>query len=162
MAVGARRHAGVPGLPGGPVLEAQVLVDGSVSQRRFQSTLIVTFAVSGLLVAGIGIYGVVAYAVTRRRNELGIRLALGASRGGLIAMIIRQGMVPVVGGIAFGVLMGLLAGQIIRGLLFGVESTDLATVGSVTLVLFVVGFAACLIPARRAVSTTTLSALRLD
>jgi predicted permease len=149
-------------LPVAPVLSAQVLVDGSVSQRRFQSMLIVTFAASALLVASIGIYGVVAYAVTLRRNELGIRLALGASRGGLIAMIIRQGMVPVVGGIACGVLMGLLAGQIIQGLLFGVQSTDLTTVASVALVLFVVGFAACLIPARRAVGTTTLAALRLD
>jgi putative ABC transport system permease protein len=155
-------HGEDPALPLAPILPAQVLVDSSVSQRRFQSMLIVTFAASALLVAGIGIYGVVAYAVTRRRNELGIRLALGASRGGLIAMIVRQGMVPVMAGIAFGVLIGLLAGQIIRGLLFGVQSTDLTTVASASLLLFVVGFAACLIPARRAVATATLTALRLD
>jgi predicted permease len=155
-------HGEDPTLPVAPILAAQVLVDGSVSQRRFQSMLIVAFAASALLVASIGIYGVVAYAVTRRRNELGIRLALGASRIGLIAMIIRQGMAPVVGGIAVGVVMGLLAGQLIRGLLFGVQSTDLATVASVALLLFVVGFAACLIPARRAVGAPTLAALRLD
>ena len=86
------------------------VVDRSVAQRRFQLTLMVVFAASALLVASLGIYGVVSYSVARRRNEIGIRMALGAQRSQLLGLVIRQGMAPVVVGLAAGVAVALLLG----------------------------------------------------
>ncbi|MBY0495002.1 MAG: ABC transporter permease [Cyanobacteria bacterium] len=155
-------HGEDPTLPIAPIEPAQGLVDGSVAQRRLQSRLVVLFAVSALLVASVGIYGVVAYAVTRRRNELSIRLALGASRAALMASIVRQGMTPVLAGVAAGIALGLLLGRTIRALLFGVHATDGQTMALVSLLLVSVGLAACLIPARRATIGTTLDVLRSE
>ena len=138
------------------------VVDSSVAQRRFQLTLMGVFAASALLVASLGIYGVVAYSVARRRNEIGIRMALGAQRSQLLGLVIRQGMAPVVIGLAAGVTIALFLGQAIRGLLFGVQPADLLTIAGVTVVLLVVGALACLIPARRAAGTDAIAALRFE
>ncbi len=151
-----------PNLPLAPIRAMQDLVDGVVQQRRFQSTLVMVFAASALLVASLGIYGVVAYSVTRRRNEIGIRMALGAKRSQLLALIVRQGMTPVALGIAAGIVSAMLLGRAIRGLLFGVEASDPATIAAVTVILFVVGLIACLVPARRATGPNTVDALRFE
>jgi putative ABC transport system permease protein len=151
-----------PNLPLAPIRAMQDLVDGVVEQRRFQSTLVMVFAASALLVASLGIYGVVAYSVTRRRNEIGIRMALGAKRSQLLALIVRQGMTPVALGIAAGIVSALLLGRAIRGLLFGVDAGDPATIVAVTVILFVVGLIACLVPARRATGPNTVDALRFE
>ena len=92
------------------------VVDLSVSQRRFQLILMAAFAASVLLVASLGIYGVVSYSVGRRRNEIGIRMALGAQRSQLLRLIIRQGMVPVVLGLAAGFAVALFLGRGHRGI----------------------------------------------
>jgi ABC-type antimicrobial peptide transport system permease subunit len=138
------------------------VVDRSVSQRRFQLTLMGVFAVSALLVASLGIYGVVAYAVARRRNEIGIRMALGAERSRLLGLVIRQGMAPVLLGLAAGVVVALLLGGAIRGLLFEVQPADPLTIAGVSVVLLVVGALACFIPARRAAGTDAVAALRFE
>ncbi len=149
-------------LPIQPIRSMESVVDGSVAQRRFQLTLMGVFGASALLVASLGIYGVVAYSVARRRNEIGIRMALGAQRSQLLRLVIRQGMAPVVVGLAAGVAVAVLLGRAIRGLLFGVQPADPLTIAGVTLVLLIVSALACLIPARRAVGTDAIAALRFD
>jgi ABC-type antimicrobial peptide transport system permease subunit len=138
------------------------VVDRSVAERRFQLTLMVVFAVSALLVASLGIYGVVSYSVTRRRNEIGIRMALGARQSQLLGLVIRQGMTPVVAGLSAGVVVALILGRAIRGLLFGIEPTDPGTIVLVSVVLLGVAALACLIPARRAAGTDAIAALRFE
>ena len=125
-------------LPIAPIRTMDEIVDGSVARRRFQSILMAVFAASALIVASLGIYGVVAYSVVRRRNELGIRMALGARRAQLLGLVIRQGMMPVVIGLAAGVAVALLAGQSIRGLLFEVQPTDPLTIAGVSVALLCV------------------------
>ena len=137
-------------------------MDDSVTQRRFQLQLMMIFAASALLVASLGIYGVVAYSVARRRNEIGIRMALGAKRSQMLALVIRQGMGPVVLGLAAGVAVALLLGRVIRGLLFEVQTADPVTIAVVVLSLLLIGALACLIPARRAAGTNPVTALRFD
>jgi ABC-type antimicrobial peptide transport system permease subunit len=138
------------------------VIDGSLAQRRFQSILVGVFAASALLVASLGIYGAVSYSVARRRNEIGIRMALGAQRSQLLGLVIRQGMAPVIVGLIAGLLVALFLGQTIRGLLFEVQPSDPWTIAAVTLVLLFVGLLACLVPARRAAATPVVTALRLD
>jgi putative ABC transport system permease protein len=138
------------------------VVDSSVSGRRFQLSLMAVFATSALLVASLGIYGVVAYSVARRRNEIGIRMALGAQRSRLLVLIVRQGMAPVVAGLVAGMAVALLLGEAIRGLLFDVQPADPWTIAGVAVVLLVVGALACLVPARRAAGSNVIEALRCD
>jgi putative ABC transport system permease protein len=151
-----------PQLPLAPIRAMQDLIEGEVEQRRFQSTLIAAFAAAAVLVASLGIYGVVAYSVARRRNEIGIRMALGANRSRLLALIVRQGMAPVVIGLIAGIAAALLMGRAIRGLLFGIQPTDPVTIAGVAIMLLVVGVMACVIPASRAVGRNTIAALRFE
>jgi predicted permease len=134
----------------------------SVVQRRFQAMLMAAFAASALLVASLGIYGVVSYSVARRRNEIGIRMALGAQRSSVLGLIVRQGMTPVVIGLAAGVGSALVVGRAIRGLLFEIQPTDPAVIAAVTVVLFGVGILACILPARRAAGVDAVVALRAE
>jgi putative ABC transport system permease protein len=151
-----------PQLPIRDVRTMEEVVDRSLAERKFQSTLVMTFAASALLVACLGIYGVVSYSVACRRNEIGIRMALGAQRAHLLGLVIRQGMAPVVLGLAAGVGVALFLSRAIRGLLFGVQPTDPITIAGVTVVLLVIGGLACLIPARRAAGTDAIAALRFE
>jgi len=138
------------------------VVDLSVAQRRFQLIVMAVFAVSALLVASIGIYGVVSYSVARRRNEIGIRMALGARRWQLLGLILRQGITPVLVGLSAGILGALFLARAIRGLLFAVQPADPLTIAVVAAVLLLTGALACLIPARRATGNDTVAALRLE
>ena len=149
-------------LPIQAIRTMEEVVDRSIAQRRFQLTLMGVFAASALLVASLGIYGVISYSVARRRNEIGIRMALGSQRSQMLRLIIREGMTPVVLGIGAGVAVGLLLGRAIRGLLFAVQPTDRLTIAAVTVVLLLVGGLACFIPARRATSTDAVAALRFE
>ncbi|HJU43514.1 MAG TPA: FtsX-like permease family protein, partial [Vicinamibacterales bacterium] len=151
-----------PNLPIAPVRELQALVDGIVEQRRFQSMLVIVFAVSALLVASLGIYGVVSYSVARRRSEIGIRMALGAKRSQLLRLIVGEGMVPVVLGVLCGIGVALAVSRAIRGLLFEVDAADPRTIGVVTVLLVLVGVIACVVPARRATGPNTIEALRFE
>jgi predicted permease len=161
-AVRAALRAGDSQLPIPPIRTMEEVVDLSVAPRRFQLLLMAVFAASALLVAGLGIYGVLSYSVACRRNEIGIRMALGAQRSRLLGMLIRQGMAPVVAGLSAGVAAALLAGRAIRGLFFEVQPSDPLIIAAVAVALLAVGAAACFIPARRVAGTDVLAALRFE
>ena len=118
------------------------------------------FALAALVLAAVGIYGVVAYGVVQRTRELGIRMALGAGGGSLLRMVIRQGMAPVLGGIALGFAAALAGGRVLRGLLYGVGANDPVTFVAVTFFLVAVALAAIYLPARRAARSDPMAALR--
>ncbi|MEJ2083149.1 MAG: ABC transporter permease, partial [Acidobacteriota bacterium] len=139
-----------PELPLGEVRTMQQVLDDSVGQRRFQMMLVWVFAASALLLACLGIYGVVSYTVSRRAREMGIRMALGAQSAGLSLLVVRQEMRPVVVGLAAGVLGALGVGRLIESLLFGVGAHDPVTVTAAVLFLAAVALVACWLPARRA------------
>ena len=134
----------------------------SIAPRRFNLLLLGTFAVVALLLAALGVYGVVAYAVAERTHEIGIRLALGARRGGVVGMIVRQGMTSVIAGMAIGVLSALAASRLMASLLYGVEPTDAPTFTIVTLLVTAVAALACAAPALRAALVDPVVALRAE
>lgn len=136
------------------------IVSQSVDSRRFSMLLAIVFAVSSLLLASLGIVGVVGYSVEQRRHELGIRLALGGELRGLMAMIIRQSMRPVVAGVGIGIVAAVSAGRLISSLLFRVKVYDAFTILVVTAVVVAVGLAACYVPAGRAARIDPIVALR--
>ena len=137
----------------------QVVAD-SVAQRRFQMELAVAFAAAALLLAGVGIYGVVAYSVTRRRNEIAIRMALGARAADVHRLVLFGGIPPVALGLAAGVAAALALGEVLRSLLFGVSASDLLTISAVIALLATVAALACSIPALRATRVPPIEALR--
>jgi putative ABC transport system permease protein len=137
----------------------QVLAD-SLAARRFQLLLIGVFAGTALVLASLGIYGVVAYSIARRKTEIGIRIALGAALADVHRLVLRQGMRPVVLGLVAGVAGALAAGRLVESLLFGTHSTDPLTFSVVVAVLFGAGLLACYLPARRATRMDPASALR--
>lgn len=138
------------------------LVSESVGPRRFQMVLVLMFAGCALLLAALGIYGVIAYSVEQRRQELGIRAALGARFFDLGRMVIGQGMLPVAVGLAGGLGVSVIAGRLIQSLLFGVTSFDPVTMLSVVLVVVAVGLVSCYVPARRAMKLDPMKALRYE
>jgi ABC-type antimicrobial peptide transport system permease subunit len=140
----------------------QELVDRSVAQRRFQMDVAAGFGAAALLLAALGIYGVVAYSISMRRRELGVRMALGARTGQLRSMLLGRGLRPVVAGLAIGLLASVAAGQAVRGLLFGVAPTDALTLGGVTFTLGFVAILACLVPAESAARMDPANILRED
>jgi putative ABC transport system permease protein len=138
------------------------IVDESVAQRRFQMSLILLFALAALVLASLGIYGVVSYSVALRTNELGIRMALGARGADILIMILRQAMLPVAAGLCGGLVASLAAGRLLAGLLYGVTPADRVTIASVVLTLAAVAAFASFIPARRATHGDPLAALRYE
>ena len=124
--------------------------------------MVALFAVTALLLAGLGIYGTISYVVSERTREIGVRLALGAQRGEILGMVLRQGLGLALGGAALGLIGALVVSRLMAGMLYGVRPTDLVTFVGVTLVLTVVAMAACYIPARRAMRVDPLVALRYE
>jgi putative ABC transport system permease protein len=138
------------------------IVSGSVAQRRFQMTLVLLFAVVAMLLACLGIYGVVSYSVAQRANEMGIRMALGARPVAIRGMVLRQALLPVAAGLGAGVLASLALGRILGSMLFGVTAADPITILAVVALLSLVAAAASYIPARRATEIDPLNALRYE
>jgi putative ABC transport system permease protein len=138
------------------------VVSHSLDARRFPMLLAMLFALSSLLLASLGIFGVVGYSVEQRRQELGIRMALGAELRDLLGMVLRKGMAPVVVGLAGGIVTALFAGHLIASLLFGVSANDPITLAAVALVVAIVAFVACYLPARRAMHADPMTALRYE
>jgi putative ABC transport system permease protein len=149
-------------LPLDRVQTMQQNLAASVSRPRVQTALLAILAGLGLGLAAIGVYGVVAYAVARRSSELGIRAALGATRRDLLWLVIRQGMKPVLAGLALGVAGALGVGQAARSLLFGIAPQDPLTLAIGLAVLGAVGLLACLLPALQATRIDPAAALRSE
>lgn len=138
------------------------LLSDAVAQRRFQMLLVSLFGISALLVAALGIFGVIAGVVSARRNEIGIRMALGASTTGVIGMVIQQGMMPVLAGLLAGILLTVGSGSAIAKLLYEVKPADPLIFALVSLLLSGVAALACWIPARRAARIDPMEALRYE
>src|ERR1019366_2267801 len=134
----------------------------SVAQRRFQMLLGVLFALAALALAAFGAYGVLSYAVTRRTGEMGIRMALGAQRRDVLGMVLRQGMTPVLAGLAAGAASAVVIGRFLESLLFHVSPRDPLAFAVSGAVLLVVSVAACIVPARRATRVSPIEALRFE
>jgi predicted permease len=133
-----------------------------LTQRRFQTSLLIGFSVIALLMAAIGIYGLIQYSVATRTQEIGIRMAVGAQGGDIFRMIIGEGLKLSLTGLALGLVGALWVGQAGRSLLFGVTTTDPLTFLTVSLLLTAVATAACYFPARRAMKVEPIVALRQE
>lgn len=148
-----------------PVYGARTLNDAvtaSLEQRRFSMDIVAAFAVTALLLAALGIYGVISYIVNERTHEIGIRLALGAQRADILKMVLRQGLSLAIAGAAVGLVGALIVSHLMAGLLYGVRPTDLLTFAGVAILLISVALLACYIPARRAMRVDPLVALRYE
>jgi putative ABC transport system permease protein len=175
LAIFLRGHLDRAAIPGGvreqvqsvdatlPVFGAQTVnetVSASLSERRFSMEIVALFALTALLLAGLGIYGVISYIVSERTHEIGIRLALGAERRSILQMVLRQGLRLALAGAAVGLVCALIVSHLMAGLLYGVRPTDPLTFVGVALLLIGVALLACYIPARRAILVDPLVALR--
>jgi putative ABC transport system permease protein len=151
-----------PELPVTDLQTVRAQVEASLAPEWFQTGLVASFAGLALLLAAIGIYGVVSYAVTQRTHEIGIRMALGASREGVLGLVIGQGMKSVFAGLLLGMAASFAVTRLMTGFLFGVRPTDWITFVVAPVVLCVVALAANLAPARRAASVDPMVALRYE
>jgi putative ABC transport system permease protein len=148
-----------------PLADVALLSDrvgGSIAQHRFTMALLAGFAATALLLAVVGLYGVISYTVAQRSREFGIRMALGARLADVLRLVVGQGMKLVIVGLVGGVLVSLGLTRVISGLLFGVQPTDPLTFVTVALLLAAVGALACYLPARRATKVDPVVALRAE
>ena len=138
------------------------VVANSLGTRRVSMQLFAVFAIAALLLAAIGIYGVMAYSVTQRTQEIGIRMALGAQAGDVLRMVVRQGMTLALIGIGVGLAGAFGLTRVLANLLFGVKATDPVTFVAISLLLTFVALLACYLPARRVSRVDPVIALRAD
>jgi putative ABC transport system permease protein len=138
------------------------LVSDSAARTRFTVILLATFAFVALSLGAVGIYGVVAYAVSRRTREIGVRMALGARASDVLGMVLRSGGTLTVVGVALGTVVALAASRVLAGFLFGVTTSDPVVFTAVPALLAAVALGACAIPARRAARVDPMVALRSD
>lgn len=149
--------------PAAPVYDVRTMQDrlyDSLARRRFSAIMLGAFAVFALILATVGVYGVISYLVTQGTHDIGIRIALGAPRAGILGLVVRQGMELAAVGIAAGLAGALLLTRVMSSLLFGVSATDAVTFSLVAVVLAVVALLASYVPARRATRLDPLAALR--
>jgi predicted permease len=151
-----------PNLPVSPIVDMTELIRDGVGDRRFAASLLACFAVVALLLMSIGVYGVASYAIVRREKEIGIRSALGATRGQLVQMVLREGMAPILAGLAVGAVGAVLSGHLLASLLFEVRSTDASVFTAAGVTLAAIGILANYLPARRAGRVDPITALRTE
>jgi ABC-type antimicrobial peptide transport system permease subunit len=138
------------------------IVNESVAVRRFQMNLMLLLASAALLLAALGIYGVVSQSVVQRISEFGIRMALGADRKAILVLVVRRAMVPVAAGLIVGIVASVGAGRLLRTLLFGVSPTDIGPFVVSSAFLVAVALIASLLPARGATRLDPAAALRIE
>ncbi|HEY4306069.1 MAG TPA: ABC transporter permease [Gemmatimonadaceae bacterium] len=153
-------HSIEPHAPISSVTTMSDLVDSATAESRFYVTLLGAFSAIAMILAAVGIYGVMSYAVSRRSREIGIRIALGADPMLVLRGVVREGLTLATCGAAVGVVLSLVLARAMRGVLFGVSPNDVATFATVTSSLLIVALAASVIPARRATRIDPLRALR--
>jgi putative ABC transport system permease protein len=155
-------HALDPNQPVYNVTTMEETLGRSLATQRLSTMLLMMFACVALVLAAVGIYGVMSYVVTQRRHEIGIRMALGAQRADVLRLILRQGMWLTACGVALGLTASFALSRLMASLLFGVSPTDPLTFLLVAVTLAVVTLAACLVPARRAIKVDPMTALRYE
>jgi ABC-type antimicrobial peptide transport system permease subunit len=151
--------------PNLPVVQSQTLEDYAaltLIPQRIAASVSGSLGIVGLLLAAIGIYGVTAYMVSSRTREIGIRVALGAQRGDIVLMVLRQGMMLALAGVAIGLTLAAGASRLIGSLLFGIGPTDPLAFGGSAVLFFLIGLVACYLPARRATGVDAMEALRYE
>ena len=151
-----------PELAVSDILTMDQIIGKSTFDANFDAMLLLAFAVLSLTLASVGLFGVVSYVVAQRTREIGIRVALGAHRSHVLRLIVGQGMVPTLLGMAIGIAGALALTRFLASLLYGVKPTDPLTFGAVSLILIAVALAACYIPARRAARVDPMVALRYE
>jgi putative ABC transport system permease protein len=149
-----------PGVAVSDVKTMEEVLSGSLSEPRFRATLVALFAAAALLLASIGLYGVIAYTVTRRRYEIGVRIAMGATPSEILGLFLRGGLRLAAAGAGAGVLAAVAATRMLGGLLYGVQALDAPTFAGAVILMFLVALVATVAPARRAAATDPIQALR--
>jgi putative ABC transport system permease protein len=164
LAAAARGEVGKmdPSLAVFDVRSMESLLNSSLAQPRFRTTLLGVFAGLALLLAAVGLYGVIAYSVARRTNELGVRMAMGAQRNDVLMLVLGQGAKLAIFGIAIGLAVAFAAMRVISKLLFGVNAADPLTFAATALLILAVAFGASLVPAWRAIKVDPVVALRYE
>ena len=151
-----------PDLPVTEIATMRSRIGRSTADRRFLMSMVVMFAVVASLLASLGIYGAMLYSVRQRRREVGIRMALGAVRGSVVAMVVRHGMVLTTVGIGAGLVGGLALSRTLASAVFGITTHDASTYVAVSVLLGSAAFVACYLPARRAASADPMETLRTE
>jgi putative ABC transport system permease protein len=151
-----------PSLPIEKLATMEQVIDESVGPQRFSTALFSIFAGAALFLASIVIYGVLAYSVTQRTHEIGVRMALGAKRGDVLRMVVVQGLILAGAGLGIGLVVSLIATRAMKSLLYGVTATDPMTFAAVVSLLCCVAALASYLPARRATKVDPMVALRYE
>ena len=146
----------------GPVMTMEARLSDAVAHPRFHALFVGSFAGLALLLVAFGIYGLLSYTVAQRRGEIGIRMALGARRGDILALVVGQGAALLVAGGVIGVLAAAASSRVLESLLYGVSVADPLTFVAAPLVVAAVGLAACCLPARRAARVDPMKTLRFE
>ena len=151
-----------PRMPNGEFYQLEQLIDDAVAPRRLITQLLGFFSTLALTLSALGLYGVIAYSVGQRTQEIGIRMAVGAQRGDVLQLILQGGLRLIVIGVTLGLLGSLALTQVLQSLLYGVTAHDPLVFAGIATLLVAVGAVACLIPALRATRIDPISALRAD
>src|SRR5689334_16090393 len=142
------------------MLSKATLIDGALFQAKMGVALLSIFGLLALALASVGLYGIMAYSVTQRTREIGLRMALGADRTSVLGLVLRQGLLLVTIGVVLGLAASAGAGRLLSRMLYGVGASDPISVAGAALVLLTVAFVACYLPARWASRLDPLAALR--
>ena len=151
-----------PDLPVETVRTIEQIIEVSTGQSRFGTFILAAFAALALMLAAVGIYGLVSFSVSQRTSEMGVRLALGARPGQIGVLVLRQGLALAVAGVCIGLGVAALGGRVLAALLYETSATEPAIYGGLALLLLTIAAVACYVPARRAMRVDPMRALRAD